>query len=389
MTGATLTGAILLGLGALHVVYTYAAYPWLVSRLPRRAPKLSNQVTAAPSLVSVIIAARVNAQAQIEGLVAKVRQVLGTAWLPCEVVVAVDGSSTALAAALEGVGDDRLHVVTVPPGSGKAVALNHGVAVARGDVLVFTDVRQEIQPGSIEDLIRSLASPDVGAVAGSLLLSAGNRREGLYERYWHFERDLRAREAAWDSAIGVSGALYALKRELWQPLPPGLILDDVWVPFQVIRAGKRVAFSQQATATDRGAGSDAGELARKVRTLTGNYQLLAWMPWLLNPWRNRVWWQFVSHKVLRLLTPLALACAVVGAALLLPVTASVAIAAALAVAFVARPRRKVAEAGGGPGVGISGGLRSAGVLLIALVMAALNAVRGRWDVWSAGVGEPQ
>src|SRR5712664_407922 len=386
MTGATLVGAILLGLGALHVVYTYAAYPWLVSRLPRRAPKLANQVTT-PKLVSVIIAARVSTQAQIDGLVAKVRQLLGTVWLPCEVVVAVDGSSLALVRTLEALDNARLHVVTVPPNSGKAVVLNHGVAIARGDVLVFTDVRQEIQPGSIEHLIRSLASPDVGAVAGSLVLSAGNRREGLYERYWRFERDLRAREAAWDSAIGVSGALYALKRELWQPLPPGLILDDVWVPFQVIRAGKRVAFSQQATATDHRAGSDAGELARKVRTLTGNYQLLAWMPWLLNPWRNRVWWQFVSHKVMRLVTPLAVACGVVGAAMLLPLAASLEIAGLVVVAFVARPRRQ--SGGAGPGVGVSGGLRSAAVLLVALVMAALNAVRGRWDVWSAGVGESQ
>jgi len=289
--------------------------------------------------------------------------------------------------ALEAIDDDRLRVVTVPPDSGKAVALNHGVAMARGDVLVFTDVRQEIQPGSIEDLIRSLASPEVGAVAGSLVLSAGSRREGLYERYWRFERDLRAQEAAWDSAIGVSGALYALKRELWQPLPPGLILDDVWVPFQVIRAGKRVAFSQQATATDQGAGSDAGELARKVRTLTGNYQLLAWMPWLLSPWRNRVWWQFVSHKVMRLLTPLALACVVVGVVVMLPLAAALTIAALVVLVFIARPWRQ--SASGGPGVGVRGGFRSAGVLLVALVMAAFNAVRGRWDVWGAGLGEPQ
>src|SRR5712672_2528106 len=126
MTGATLIGAVLLGLGALHVVYTYAAYPWLVSRLPRRAPKLPNLVTT-PNLVSVIIAARVNSQAQIQGLVGKVRQLLGTVWLSCEVIVAVDGSSGALATALEAIGDPRLRIVTLPANSGKAVALNQAV----------------------------------------------------------------------------------------------------------------------------------------------------------------------------------------------------------------------------------------------------------------------
>jgi len=127
MTGATLIGAVLLGLGALHVVYTYAAYPWLVSRLPRRAPKLPNQVTTTPNLVSVIIAARVNSQAQIQGLVGKVRQLLGTIWLPCEVIVAVDGSSGALATALQAIGDPRLRIVTLPANSGKAIALNQAM----------------------------------------------------------------------------------------------------------------------------------------------------------------------------------------------------------------------------------------------------------------------
>src|SRR5712664_1217651 len=149
MTGARLLGAILIGLGALHLVYTYIAYPWLVTRLPRCAPHPGAALNA-PRLVSVLIAARVSTQAQIDGLVAKVRHLLGTVRLPCEVVVAVDGSSTALVSALEAIGVERIRSVTVQHASGKAVALNHGVAIARGDVLAFTDVRQEIQPGSIE-----------------------------------------------------------------------------------------------------------------------------------------------------------------------------------------------------------------------------------------------
>jgi len=77
----------------------------------------------------------------------------------------------------------------------------------------------------------------------------------------------------------------------------------VWVPLQVMRAGKRVGFAPLAVATDVPSGSDATELARRVRTLTGNYQLIAWMSWLLLPGKNRIWWQFISHKVLRLAAP--------------------------------------------------------------------------------------
>jgi cellulose synthase/poly-beta-1,6-N-acetylglucosamine synthase-like glycosyltransferase len=355
MTGLCLAGVTLLGLGVLHLVYTYAAYPWLIRRLPRRPARPDTD--RAPRLVSVIIAARIGGNAQAESLGAKVERLLQTIRLPCEVVVSLDG------------------------GAGKAVALNRGVAMARGDMLVFTDLRQDVQPGAVEELVRGLAAPDVGAVAGALTLSTADRPEGLYERYWRFERQLRASEAGWDSTVGVSGALYALKRELWQPLPAGLILDDVWVPMHVVKAGQRVAFAPQAVAADRGAGSDAGELARKVRTLTGNYQLLAWMPWLLDPRKNRIWWQFVSHKVMRLLTPLALLACGLGAVLLLPGYLTAAAVAMLALVLLAR--RSSAR---GPGVGLAGTVRSAGVLVAALIVAAVNAVRGRWDVWSVGGG---
>ena len=155
------------------------------------------------------------------------------------------------------------------------------------------------------------------------------------------------REAAWDSSVGVSGALYALKRDLWSPLPPGLLLDDVWVPFQVVRAGKRVGFAARAVAIDVGSGSDATEVARKVRTLTGNYQLIAWMPWLLHPGKNRLWWQFVSHKVLRLLTPLAVCCCIAGVLLVVGPWAGVVGVAAAAVPWLVRPARVSAGPGGG------------------------------------------
>src|SRR6266446_388509 len=306
MTNAASAGVLLAGLGALHCVYTYVAYPWIVSLLPARPPR--PRAGPAPRLVSIVIAAR-DPGAPVA---AKVGELLGTVSLDCEVVVVLDGPDPAALAALAEVADDRIKVRALERPQGKAAALNHAVAMARGDVLVFTDVRQRVARGALEHLVTDLASPDVGVVSGSLDIASSRGSDGLYDRYWRFERWLRMREAAWDSAVGVSGALYALKRELWSPLPPGLLLDDVWVPLQVVRAGKRVGFAPLAVATDVRSGSDATELARKVRTLTGNYQLIAWMPWVLHPGKNRLWWQFVSHKVLRLLTPLAVCCFVGG-----------------------------------------------------------------------------
>ena len=372
MPDAVATGEVLLGLAAAHVVYTYVVYPWITSLLPARPPRREGGRT--PRLVSIVIAAREPGTA----IANKVRQLLETVTTDCEIVVVLDGPDPAAGAALAELAHDRLTVRALESPRGKAVALNCAVAIARGDVLVFTDVRQRVAPGAIECLVAELASPDMGAVSGSLVIPATDDSDSLYQRYWRFERRLRICEAAWDSAVGVSGALYALKHELWSPLPPGLLLDDVWVPFQVVRAGKRVGFAALAVATDVRPGSDATEVARKVRTLTGNYQLIAWMPWLLHPGKNRLWWQFVSHKVLRLLTPLAVACGVAGVLLVLGPWAGVAGIAGVALTWIVRPKRATTAPAGGPWRIARSGI----ALLAALVVAALNAARGRWDVWT-------
>jgi len=369
MTDATAAGGLLLGLGALHGAYTYIAYPWIVSLLPARLARPG--AGPGPRLISILIAARDPGGAVAE----KVAELLEAVPLESEVVIVLDGPDPAAGAALAALADDRVKVRVLERPQGKAAALNYAVAMSRGEVLVFTDVRQHVAPGAVEHLVTALASPDVGVVSGSLDIASSRGSDSLYDRYWRFERWLRMREAAWDSAVGVSGALYALKRELWSPLPPGLLLDDVWVPLQVVRAGKRVGFAPLAVATDVRSGSDATELARKVRTLTGNYQLIAWMPWVLHPGKNRVWWQFMSHKVLRLLTPLAVSCFVAGLLLVFGPWAGVVGLGGITLPWMVRPASV-------PGGGVLRVARSGIALLAALVVAALNAARGRWDVWS-------
>ena len=81
------------------------------------------------------------------------------------------------------------------------------------------------------------------------------------------------------------------------------MLDDVYVPMQVLRGGHRVVLEAGAVAWDRPSPSSAIERVRKLRTLAGNYQLVALAPWLLVPGLNPAWLRFVSHKLLRLLSP--------------------------------------------------------------------------------------
>jgi cellulose synthase/poly-beta-1,6-N-acetylglucosamine synthase-like glycosyltransferase len=172
---------------------------------------------------------------------------------------------------------------------GKAVALNVGVAAAHGEIVVFADA-------------------SVGAVSGELILESttgGPTAEGV-GLYWNIEKWIRQKEAGIDSIVGATGAIYAIRRDLFEALPPGTILDDLLTPMRIVMQGFRVVFEGRALAYDRVAHDYSSEFKRKVRTLAGNYQVISLCPDLVKPWRNRLFLQFLSHKVCRLIAPMAL-----------------------------------------------------------------------------------
>jgi biofilm PGA synthesis N-glycosyltransferase PgaC len=137
------------------------------------------------------------------------------------------------------------------------------------------------------------------------------------DAYWRYEKFIRHNESESGSVIGVTGALYALKTAYFKPIPHETILDDVLIPMQVALQGMRVTFEKGAIAFDTPSENLAKEQMRKVRTLAGNFQILALCPDLLRIWRNPLWWRYGSHKVLRLLAPLFLTLAFISNALLI------------------------------------------------------------------------
>jgi poly-beta-1,6-N-acetyl-D-glucosamine synthase len=286
----------------LLVSYTYFGYAvWLLLcvRL-RRRPIQKGSFT--PS-VSIVIAARneeANLPAKLENL-----SLLDYPPELLEIVIASDGSTDRTASLLREQATTIVAVILDEP-NGKARALNEAVKRATGEVLVFLDVRQFVEPNAVSELVSCFADPTVGAVSGELLLEASaGRSEDALGIYWKIEKAVRKLESASGSVVGVTGAIYAIRRELYTEIPPGTILDDVFTPMHVSRMGKRVVFQPSAIARDRIFSEKGKEFSRKVRTLTGNYQLLRLAPWLLSP-ANPLLFRFISHKLLRLLVPLLL-----------------------------------------------------------------------------------
>ena len=190
---------------------------------------------------------------------------------------------------------------------GKAEGLNQGVAAAKGAIGVFADVRQVFEPDAIRQLVIPFSDSGIVGVSGCLEIKAAADGPGKgIDVYWKLEKFIRLAEARLDSCIGCTGAIYALRVDSYQALPPDTLLDDVVVPMQAMLAGGRILFEPAARAYDPQALTTASERRRKTRTLGGNFQMLFRYPSWLLPVRNRLWWQLISHKYLRLLVPLLL-----------------------------------------------------------------------------------
>ena len=305
---------VIFWLSAACVVYTYIGYPVLLAVMARLWPRATTGVGHPPALpVSVVLAAH-NEESRIGDRIRELVALVAARPAAGEVIVVSDGSTDSTVAEAQAAADAEsatggmvpVRVLVQEPKLGKAVALNRAHAAAAHPVLVFADARQTWAPDAIERITENFADPSVGAVSGDLVVDSAPGVMAGVGLYWRFEKWLRRTESRFDSMVSVTGSISAVRRELYRPIPTGTILDDVYWPLAVAMRGHRVVHDPEARAYDRLPEKARDEFRRKVRTLAGNYQLMARMPASLVPWRNRVWWQFVSHRALRLIVPWAL-----------------------------------------------------------------------------------
>jgi cellulose synthase/poly-beta-1,6-N-acetylglucosamine synthase-like glycosyltransferase len=288
---------------AALVAYAYVLYPVALGLLARWRGRPVRRGPAGGRSVSIVLAVH-NEAAVIDRRLRELADCLLRSRAPGEIVVVSNGSTD------DTVARARAHVpvrvLEIPDRVGKAAALTAGCVEAFGEILVLCDARQWWAADALERLLENFADPEVGAVSGNLILEKAPGVLAGVGLYWRFEKWLRGRESALFSMVGSTGAISAVRRELFRPIPAGTVLDDVYWPLQVTLQGYRVVFDPRARAYDRLPERARDEFRRKVRTLGGSFQLVTRLPVLLLPRRNPVWVQFVSHKLLRLAVPWAL-----------------------------------------------------------------------------------
>lgn len=283
------------------ILYIYVGYPLIMWALARWRPRPWIAQPINPT-VSFVLAVHNGASM----LPAKIRHLLEIDYRNVsEIVIVSDGSDDGTAELLTRQHHPKIVPIVLEQHVGKAAAINAGVARATGQVIVFVDIRPEIAPGAIQQLVSNFADETVGCVSGNLQLRfEGHNKvpQVVGGFYWRYEQWIRTCESILDSPVGVYGGFYAIRRSLFVPQPEGTILDDMFEPLSITRQGYRSVVDLEASVVDIWPKTSSAEFSRKVRTLAGNFQLVQLAPWLLGP-QNRVFFQLVSHKLLRLVVP--------------------------------------------------------------------------------------
>jgi biofilm PGA synthesis N-glycosyltransferase PgaC len=365
-------------MAAAVIGYAYLGYPlWLWFR-SRWSPRPVRRGVVEPDVSAAMVVR--NEEAVISGKLANLLA-LDYPAEKLEIVVISDGSTDRTAAILqEFASNPRVRIVLKTSPLGKAAGLNDAMKLAHCEIVLFTDARQKIESGALRRLIENFADAEVGCVSGDLMLGdpmIGEAGKGM-GLYWRIEKKIRELESASGSVPGATGAIYCARRALLEPLPEATILDDVLLPMQVAKQGLRVVFDSRARAWDAPDLGEGREFWRKVRTLSGNYQLLQLAPWLLSA-KNPIRFEFLSHKLSRLAVPFALLAALLASLFLPQPFYRAALAAQLGfygLSLVAIAGLKV-----GPLSRVADAARTFVVLNSAAMVAFVNFVTGRKAVW--------
>jgi cellulose synthase/poly-beta-1,6-N-acetylglucosamine synthase-like glycosyltransferase len=280
------------------VVYTLAGYPLLLGWIARRHYHPVRKDTELRS-VSFIIPVH-NGEKFIEN---KLRSIQALNYPPelIEILVLSDASTDRTDEIASRFAPAGVRVVRLPRG-GKPAAINAGVPLSTGEILIFNDVRQTLHPDSLRNLVACFGDPTVAAVSAQLSIRAGETSaEHDTGLYWRYELWIRQQMTRIHSTWGTTGCYYGMRRSLFKPIPPDTLIDDAWLPLTAVFQGYRCILEPTAVMYDFPTALDS-EFRRKVRTQAGLYQLIGLLPGLFSS-RNPMRFHFLCGKYSRLIIP--------------------------------------------------------------------------------------
>ena len=205
----------------------------------------------------------------------------------------------------------EVKLVYSPERKGKAAAMQHGLQENKAEYVIFTDANTMLNADAIREIVRQFMKKNVSCVSGEKRVAARHAGQATAEGegvYWKYESMLKRWDSELYSAMGAAGELFAVRMSHYLPAPSNALLDDFMMSMLILKDGHRIAYTNEAYATEYGSASTAEESKRKRRIAAGGLQSIWWLRSLMNPFAYpKVAFQYVSHRVLRWsITPLAL-----------------------------------------------------------------------------------
>ena len=299
--------------GFVAALYAYLGFPMIAAFLGAVCPRARGNIDQRRTrrVVTVIISAFNEEQT----IAHKIRNVLESDYPrdQLDVLVISDASTDRTDEIVRSFESDGVRLLAQPARHGKSIGLNHAIAEARGDLVVFTDANATFVPDTIPKLVRHFADPAVGLVTGyTRYLTRGSREVArVTNLYTSFERMIKTAESRWGCCVGADGAVFAVRRRLFRPLRDDDINDFV-IPLDVIAQGAECVFAIDAVCSEPTGHSVGSEFRRQARITNRTLRALWRHLGLLNVFRFGLFSFFLfSHKIVRFLVPVLLTCSLV------------------------------------------------------------------------------
>jgi biofilm PGA synthesis N-glycosyltransferase PgaC len=297
------------------ILYACIGYPLLAQLLARLRPRPVRKADIRPT-VSLIISAYNEEKTIGEKLENSLRLRYPEGKL--EIVVVADGSSDRTVEIAGAFRERGVRLLHQSEREGKTAAMNRGVAASTGKILFFSDANTVYQPDTVEKLVRSFDDDSVGGVTGRkvVLEDRGRAATDGETAYWSYESALKAAESLAGSIATADGEIFAMRRSLYEPIPRGIVHDDMYLTLKIVENGYRVVYESEATSAEYASRSLYDEFHLKVRYASAGYQIVASFPGIFRPPRSWFAVEFISHKLLRWLAPFFLLGALFSSALI-------------------------------------------------------------------------